>query len=506
MTEPAILIKNSFLNIFGRILPLIAGVLLIPYAIKGLGKESFGILALVWVIFGYFGLFDFGLSRTTTKFASEAFDKKDNQALRSIFWTAILLSFGLGVVGAIALILVTPLLVEEVLTIPNELILHTKISFFLISITLPIILCSTCLRGVLEANQRFDLVNIVLVPTSILMFVFPGLSYPFHLNLPMVIFLMSFSRAAAGIVYFFICLKSYPILRKERVVDTNYCRKMLAYGGWISITNIVSPLLVYIDRFFIGSFISLTFVSYYSAPYEILVRLRMFPNAIMTTFFPEFSIQNDNPSNLKQEILFAKAVKYILLFVGIVVVGLLLYAKPILSLWLGEEFAENSSQVFRVLAIGVLFNSLALVPFMLLQGVGLPDLPAKFHLVELPVYIALMYWLVPKYSINGAAWAWTIRVLIDAALLFGISVSKYPLIAKQMKNSKIIPIIFYLFSLWFFLYFVQHIFIANSFKIITSLFLFFLFIMILWFFLLDNTEKYYSKLIVSKRRNSHLKI
>ena len=49
----------------GMVLPLIVGVLSIPFAIKGLGKEGFGILTIAWVILGYFGLFDFGLSRAT---------------------------------------------------------------------------------------------------------------------------------------------------------------------------------------------------------------------------------------------------------------------------------------------------------------------------------------------------------------------------------------------------------------------------------------------------------
>jgi O-antigen/teichoic acid export membrane protein len=54
----------------------------------------------------------------------------------------------------------------------------------------------------------------------------------------------------------------------------------------------------------------------------------------------------------------------------------------------------------QVLALGVLINSLAQTPFALLQGVGRPDLPAKFHLIELPVYVGIAWILVSQFGIH----------------------------------------------------------------------------------------------------------
>ena len=66
-------------------------------------------------------------------------------------------------------------------------------------------------------------------------------------------------------------------------------------------------------------------------------------------------------------------------------------------------------------------NSLAQVPYSFLQGLGRPDITAKFHLAELPFYIGLMWILVNNIGIAGAAIAWTLRVGLDALLLFGVS-------------------------------------------------------------------------------------
>jgi O-antigen/teichoic acid export membrane protein len=65
-----------------------------------------------------------------------------------------------------------------------------------------------------------------------------------------------------------------------------------------------------------------------------------------------------------------------------------------------------------------LLNCIAFIPFALVQGAGRPDLTAKLHLAELPVYLAALYVLVRLYGIEGAAIAWTGRVAVDAAALF----------------------------------------------------------------------------------------
>jgi len=69
--------------------------------------------------------------------------------------------------------------------------------------------------------------------------------------------------------------------------------------------------------------------------------------------------------------------------------------------------------------VGVLVNSLAQVPYAQIQAFGRPDLTAKFHLIELPLQVALVWALVTTWGIAGAALAWSIRITVDAVFLFG---------------------------------------------------------------------------------------
>jgi hypothetical protein len=74
----------------------------------------------------------------------------------------------------------------------------------------------------------------------------------------------------------------------------------------------------------------------------------------------------------------------------------------------------------------VLINSMAHVPFTHLQSVGRPDMTAKFHLMELPVYVVMLFFLAKSWGITGVAVAWLLRVTIDSFLLFWFSFRLLP--------------------------------------------------------------------------------
>jgi O-antigen/teichoic acid export membrane protein len=93
------------------------------------------------------------------------------------------------------------------------------------------------------------------------------------------------------------------------------------------------------------------------------------------------------------------------------------FAKEGLHLWMGSEFAENGFRVTQLLAVGILINGVASIPFAFIQGMGRPDVTAKIHMVEAVFYIPCAWWLVKGYGPTGAALAWALRAGIDALFL-----------------------------------------------------------------------------------------
>ena len=92
-------------------------------------------------------------------------------------------------------------------------------------------------------------------------------------------------------------------------------------------------------------------------------------------------------------------------------------AAPLLGAWMGPEFAEKGSTAARILLLGFVFNAIAHIPFAALHGYGLARQTALLHLLELPLVLLGLVWLVQAHGIAGAAAAWAARALFDLLAL-----------------------------------------------------------------------------------------
>lgn len=412
-----LLARNTLLNFFGQSVPLGIGLVTIPFIVQGLGTERFGLLSLAWVILGYFAIFDLGLGRATTKFVAEALGRGEEGKIPHLVWTAVTVQALFGILGAIVLVSITPLLVERILNIPAGLWGEARATFYVLALSIPVVLVSSSFSGVLQAAQRFDLVNAVRTPSSVLTFLIPLVGLWVGLDLPGIVFFILLARIGSLVVFIVLNSRIIPQLRSYSASFSLFPH-LFSFGGWVMVSSIINPILVYFDRFLIASLLSLTAVAYYTAPYAVVIRLLIIPGSLVMSLFPAFSALMGIKERQKLGILFARSIKYELLTIGAIVLIFVLFAEDMLHLWLGRDFAIQSKTAMQILVLGVLVNSLAHVPSALLQGVGRPDITAKFHLFELPIYIGLAWLLVSQWGIAGAAAAWTFRVALDAFLLF----------------------------------------------------------------------------------------
>ncbi len=422
----SLIARNTLLNLIGQALPLLVAVIAMPFVIRGLGTERFGLLSLAWVVMGYFTIFDLGLGRATTKFVAEALGKGEGGRVSQIIWTAVTVQAIMGAIGALALFLMTDYLVERVLNIPPALIYEAEVTFHLLAFAIPVVMLTSSFSGVLEAAQRFSLVNAIRIPSSTLTYLLPLVGLYLGMGLPGIVALILLARLFSLIALIIIDLRINPKLR-EYSGSFELLPRLFCYGGWITVSGIVSPILVYLDRFLIGSILTMAAVAYYTAPYEAVTRISIIAFSLSMTLFPAISALEGAKDRQKLGSVFARAVKFILLTTGPVVVVIWLFAGEILQIWLGSDFFIESTVAMQLLAAGILINSLALAPYTLLQGGGRPDLPAKFHLIELPAYIVLAWVLVTEFGIVGAAGAWALRVTFDALLLFWAAFRVYGL-------------------------------------------------------------------------------
>lgn len=413
----SLLARNTLLNLIGQGLPLIVALVSMPFVIRGLGPERFGILALAWVVLGYASVFDLGMGRAATKFVAEALGRGEQQKVSTIVWTSVGVQAIFGILGGLILAGITPVLVENILNIPENLQAETRASFYVLALSIPMVPVSSSFLGTLEAAQRFDLVNAVRVPFSSATFLLPLVGLFFGWGLVGIVALLVASRALALGIHYVLCVTALPYFNRLPSFQMSGLRVLVRFGGWVTVSSTVGPLLVRLDPFIIGSLMTVAAVAYYAAPYEMVTRLWIVPSSLVATLFPAFSSLSGRGHSAQLDFLVSRSLKYLLLILGPLAIFIVIYAREILQLLLGPEFAGESALVLQILAVGVVINSLAQVFYSLIQALGRPDLTAKFHLAELPLYIVLLWALVTLWGIPGAALAWSLRVGIDALLL-----------------------------------------------------------------------------------------
>ena len=414
---PGRLRSNIVYNIAGQGIPLLLAVVTIPFVTRGLGPERFGVLALAWTFIGYFTLFDLGFGRSLTQRVAELLGEGREYDVPAIAWTGTLATFFLGIFGTGAILLLADPLVRSVLRIPPELTSESLRALQVLGLSLPIVLSTNAFRAILEAYQRFGLVTLVRAPVGAFMFLGPLMVLPFTTRLDIIVGVIVAVRMLAWVLHGWLCVYVNPALARPKLPRRQGAESLLRMGGWLTVSNIISPVLQYADRFLIGAVVSMSALAYYTTPSEIVVRVLAGPVAIAGVFFPAFATTFKGDPVRTSE-LFSTSVRTVLLILFPMVVLMFVWAETGLRLWVGPEFAAEGTAVARWLLVGVLFNGLAQVPLALVHGTSRAEITARIHAWEVPFYLLVLWFLLNRFGLPGAAMAWSLRVTVDAALLF----------------------------------------------------------------------------------------
>jgi len=409
------MIKNVAYNLTGLGIPLILAVVTIPLLIESLGVDRFGMLTLIWAVVSYFGLFDMGLGRSLTLLLSRKLSTNTTGDVNSLIWTALMAMLGLGVVAGFLLYSTSFFWVGVLSTeVDNH---ELRLSILIMSIAIPLVVLTTGYRGVLESVGSFFSINAIRVPMGIYTFVAPLLVVNFWgSGLDKITLALLLGRVFALIPHVVLAHRKMSLLSYKASFDMKHIKPLASFGGWITVSNIISPLMNYVDRFVVGALLGASNITFYVTPQEVVTKLSIIPSALTAVLFPVFSAEYFSGQR-SIERRYYKSLLSVFLVMLIPVLILSAGSHWIISMWISTEFADESYQSMSILAWGVFVGSIATIPFTVVQASGLAKLTAFFHLIELPVFLIMLYFLTKEYGIVGAASSWAFRNLLDMVLL-----------------------------------------------------------------------------------------
>ncbi|NLE06602.1 MAG: oligosaccharide flippase family protein, partial [Crenarchaeota archaeon] len=337
LTSGRLLAKNTIWEFAGIVTPLFFGLFAIPMLIHGMGKERFGLLSIIWMGVGYFSLFDMGLGRALTKLVADRLGSKKLDDLGPLIWTSLCIIFILGILGSLIVIFGSKPLIQYVLKVDSSLEVEAVRAMKILGIGLPVVVITSALVGILNAYQSFAAIAVIRAPLGIMTFAGPLITLQFSESLIWTTAILILTRIFAGVIYFVyarqICLYlKYPLLPQKK-----HLGPLFRFGGWLTVTNIISPLMVYCDRFLIGSLISMTAVAYYITPYEVISRINIIPQALMSVLFPALAtVIVSNRERLPG--IYENCTLVLLAFATPIITSIFLFAPEALQFWLGDDF------------------------------------------------------------------------------------------------------------------------------------------------------------------------
>jgi O-antigen/teichoic acid export membrane protein len=403
--------RNSMVNLLGALAPMAVSLLTLPPYLRVIGDVRFGVLTLVWIFFGYFLFFDLGLGRAMAHHVAKARDESDT---RKLFWTGVLLNGSLGLLGGALLWLCSALLIGTVIKVPPEYLGEVRGALPWLALAMPLATAGSVLNGCLEGRERFVTLNLLGVIGAVLSQLAPlAIAIAYGPGLGGLIAAVTAVRVLSTVLAALACRRSLPPLGLP-TFDRETARQLLGFGGWITVSGMINPILTTLDRLMIGALAGAQALTHYSVPFSLISRAQVIPSSVASTLFPRFSQQDRQAAGIGAH----KAILVLAsLMTPLVVIGMLLL-KPFLQLWVGHELAAAAGPIGAVLMLGIWVNSIAWIPFTLLQGLGRPDVTAKIHALEVLPYLATLAIGLALAGPLGAAWAWSLRVAADMGLLY----------------------------------------------------------------------------------------
>lgn len=384
------------------ILPLLT----LPYLVRVLGPEYFGLLAFATATIIYFGLItDYGFNLTATRQISIHRHNKDKiieifSAVMSI--KVLLMTFSLIVMSIIVFSF-------------DKFSQHWEIYFLTFGTVIGQTLFPVWFFQGMERMKYSTYLNILSKAIfTVAIFAFVHNQNDYYL----VPILTSIGFIIAGIWSLTLIKKDFDISFKIQSLQSI---KFYFMDGWhIFLTTFQSNILSSSGVFVLGLFYSNTVVGYYAAVDKLLRAIAGIFAPITQAFFPLISAKLSHSKKEGQKLLI-KVASFVMVMVVITMGLMYLFADDIIYIVLGEEFVSYS-YILKILSIHFFFGMINnFTGIQYLTNIGKSKYYLKSFAISSLIAITLYFTLTPQLAIYGILIGMiTAEIALTSLMLYAI--------------------------------------------------------------------------------------
>lgn len=408
--------KSVLWNFTGQGCILLISFFATPFILHKLDVNLYGIYMLVGAAMGYLGFLQLGLGPASVKYIAEYLAKKQELKIRGAFWSCITIYVVLGLCAVFAVFFFAEFAIVRFFKISPAFSATAVLALKLGALEFFVTIISAVVSGIMRSLNRFDILNRIDVSLYALQIGLSVIVLLSGFSLPALILVNTCVKAAGIFIYWSFACRYLPFLRKP-YWDKSSLYELLKFGGFITASQVLSPILNNVEKIFLSSLRSVASLAYYSIPASLIARAAVIPYSFSSVLFPVFSYSwAEGNKRLNQELHYRSSL-YIIHIYAFFMVFFMVFGDSFLTFWVGRDFAEKSAGILTVIAVSGLFSTAAYPSLAVLQGIGRPAIPAALSLAEVIFYIPCSYFLIAKFGTLGAAYVWLARVFADMFFL-----------------------------------------------------------------------------------------
>jgi O-antigen/teichoic acid export membrane protein len=402
------LTRNIIFNLIGWVWPICISIFSIPFIVKSLGNDAYGVFAIVSIVAGYLSLLSGPISMGNVRFMAEAYAHEQWSDLREAVRAGLVFNVTLSALGGLIMFLAAEVLARYAFKIPQALVPSSVTVFRLAAFSLFLNGVISALQGIPIAMRRYDIRNQVglvvgtLNTAAIVLALWWGwglLGAVWAQVLSSVLGLVLFSLVAWRL------LRKHPGSKRRSLVNAAFMRRLAGFSSLLFAGNVAVTIGLQIDRALVGILLGTSAVAFYMVPTKVTERIPGMMSAFTTTLYPLSSEAQATGKVDELRHLYHEMVRILLWASAFAAALLIVLSKEFLMLWMGSEFMANSWLVLALLAAGAVWHSSGTVAYQVSNGMGRADIyllaaigTAVF--LAVPVLIMAPLWGAPGIAMG----------------------------------------------------------------------------------------------------------
>lgn len=397
---------SAVTNWFAFATTLLVSFFLSPYLIHHLGDAQMGVWIFVESLLAYFTLFDLGIASCVIRFVARSHASRNQHELNRLASSSLVLFLGLGllalVIGIVLTPLVSPMLAKSGLP-PGDIVAFMLLLVANLALTLPLSLFPSILDGLERFAAKSIIRIIVLVLRSTAMVILMEYQ-PSLMGLGIISLVGNLAEHLLMAIFCWVYLPGLRLAR--RFVDREMFTQIRGYSVNAFLAMVAGRISVQSGTIVIGIYLSSAEITWFG----IALRLVEFAKALLrsatTTLTPAISSLEAAGDTIAIRDVLLKATRWVLYLILPVHLGLIVFGKPFLRIWMGPGvYADHCYPALIILSATLSLVVAQSVASRILYGMGQLKLFARMALLESFLNLGLSLLLVGSLGIVGVAWA-----------------------------------------------------------------------------------------------------